>query len=175
VSDSDPGNVDRTFSGASENLTERSFKNSDSGRAKAALDPVVHRILGGRSPAAQLVGFEVPEAGSGKAVVTLNAGPQHLNPMGTMHGGILCDIADAAMGIAFASTLEPLESFTTIELKINFFRPVRDERLRVEGQVIQRGRTIGYAESTIFDQNGRLVAKANSTCLVLRGEKAAGR
>src|SRR5690349_20102951 len=59
------------------------------------------------SPAAQLIGFEVPDSGGGRAVVTLQAGPQHANPMGTIHGGILCDIADAAMGIAFSSTLEP--------------------------------------------------------------------
>ena len=61
------------------------------------------------SPAGRLIGFEVPESGGGRALVTLQAGPQHTNPMGTIHGGILCDIADAAMGIAFASTLEPGE------------------------------------------------------------------
>jgi len=59
--------------------------------------------------------------------------------MGTLHGGILCDIADAAMGMAFASTLAPGESFTTIELKINFFRPVWEARLRAEGKVVPYG------------------------------------
>lgn len=127
------------------------------------------------SPAARLIGFEVPEHGNGRALVTLKAGPQHGNPMGTIHGGILCDIADAAMGIAFASTLEPGESFTTVELKINFLRPVREAMLRAEGKVVQRGRTIGYVECDVLDENGKLVAKSNSTCLVLRGEKAAGR
>jgi len=71
------------------------------------------------SPASRLIGFEVSEAADGRAVVTLQAGPQHANPMGTMHG-ILCDIADAAMGIAFVTTLAAGESFTTLELKINF-------------------------------------------------------
>ena len=75
-------------------------------------------------PVARLIGFEAKEIASGQAAVTLAAGPQHANPMGTLHGGILCDIADAAMGMAFASTLAPKESFTTLELKINFFRPV---------------------------------------------------
>ena len=74
-------------------------------------------------PVGRLIGFEAIEAADGRAVVTLTAGSQHTNPMGTLHGGILCDIADAAMGIAFASTLATDESFTTIELKINFFRP----------------------------------------------------
>src|SRR5437899_847456 len=127
------------------------------------------------SPAARLIGFEVPEAGEGRAVVTLQAGPQHANPMGTMHGGILCDIADAAMGIAFVTTLAAGESFTTVELKINFLRPVWNERLRAEGRVVQRGKMVGYTECEVTDENGRLIAKSNSTCLVLRGEQAAGR
>ncbi len=71
-------------------------------------------------PVARLIGFEVKDIAEGRATVVLAAGPQHANPMGTLHGGILCDIADAAMGIAFASTLAPDESFTTVELKINF-------------------------------------------------------
>src|SRR5712664_4965809 len=83
-------------------------------------------------PVARLIGFEAKEAADGRATVTLSAGPQHANPMGTVHGGILCDIADAAMGLAFASTLAPEESLTTVELKINFFRPVWQARLRAE-------------------------------------------
>jgi uncharacterized protein (TIGR00369 family) len=126
-------------------------------------------------PAARLIGFEAKEIGDGRATVTLAAGPQHANPMGTLHGGILCDIADAAMGMAFASTLTPEESFTTVELKINFLRPVWQARLRAEGTVVQRGRTIGYVECNITDEENRLVAKAASTCMVLRGQKAEGR
>ncbi len=124
---------------------------------------------------ARLIGFEAKEIGNGRAVVTLAAGQQHANPMGTLHGGILCDIADAAMGMAFASTLAPGESFTTIELKINFFRPVWEAQLRAEGKVVRRGVTIGYAECEITDEGGRLVAKAASTCMALRGERAKGR
>jgi uncharacterized protein (TIGR00369 family) len=73
---------------------------------------------------AKLIGFRVSAFGSGEAVVELDSGPQHYNPMGTVHGGVLCDIADAAMGVAFASTLDADQSFTTLELKINFLRPV---------------------------------------------------
>jgi acyl-coenzyme A thioesterase PaaI-like protein len=75
------------------------------------------------APVAHLVGFEAKDICDGRARVILSAGPQHANRMGTLHGGILCDIADAAMGMAFASTLGSEESFTTVELKINFFRP----------------------------------------------------
>jgi uncharacterized protein (TIGR00369 family) len=133
------------------------------------------RMMVRRAPVGDLIGFDVTEAGDGRTVVTLQVNEQHLNPMGTIHGGILCDIADAAMGIAFASTLAPGESFTTIELKINFLRPVRKARLRADGRVLQRGRTIGYVECEVTDENGKLIAKSNSTCLVLRAEQAAGR
>ncbi|HEV2728604.1 MAG TPA: PaaI family thioesterase [Terriglobales bacterium] len=124
---------------------------------------------------ARLIGFEVKDIADGRATVVLAAGPQHANPMGTLHGGILCDIADAAMGMAFASTLAPDESFTTVELKINFFRPVWQAQLKAEGAVVQRGRSIGYVECNITDEQNRLIAKAASTCMVLRGEEASGR
>jgi uncharacterized protein (TIGR00369 family) len=126
-------------------------------------------------PVGRLIGFETKQAADGRAVVTLAAGSQHANPMGTLHGGILCDIADAAMGVAFRSTLVPDESFTTIELKINFFRPVWEAALKAESKVVRRGNTLGYVECEITDENARLVAKAASTCLVLRGERAKGR
>ena len=126
-------------------------------------------------PIARLIGFQAKHIADGHATVTLVAGPQHANPMGTLHGGVLCDIADAAMGMAFASTLAANESFTTIELKINFFRPVWQAHLKAEGKVIRRGRTIGYVECEISDERGRLIAKAASTCLALRGDHAKGR
>lgn len=127
------------------------------------------------APVAKLIGFRVSEVADGRAVATLEAGEQHANPMGTLHGGILCDVADAAMGMAFASTLAAGESFTTVELSINFFRPVWKAELKAEGKVIRRGKTLGYVECEITDQKGALVAKASSTCLVLRGDKAEGR
>ncbi len=133
------------------------------------------RAISVRPPIAELIGFNVVEIVDGRALVTLEAGPQHANPMGTLHGGILCDIGDAAMGLAFASTLAVDESFTTVELKINFFRPVWKAQLKAEGKVIQRGRTIGYVECNVTDESNRLIAKLNSTCLVLQGKKAAGR
>jgi uncharacterized protein (TIGR00369 family) len=126
-------------------------------------------------PVARLIGFEAKEIVDGRAVITLTAGPQHANPMGTLHGGILCDIADAAMGMAFASTLAPDESFTTVELKINFFRPVWEALLKAEAKVVRRGRSLGYVECVIADEQGQLVAKAASTCLALRGDDAKGR
>jgi len=126
-------------------------------------------------PVARLVGFEAKAIAAGRATVVLAAGPQHRNPMGTLHGGILCDIADAAMSMAFASTLAPGESFTTVELKINFFRPVWQAELKAEGAVVQRGHTVGYMDCDITDEQNRLIAKAASSGMVLQGERASGR
>src|SRR5512141_166753 len=126
-------------------------------------------------PVARLVGCRLVEVGPGSAVFEMEAGPQHANPMGTLHGGILCDIADAAMGIAYASTLEEGESFTTLELKINFLKPVWNSRLRAEGRLVKRGKTVGMVECDVTDESGSLVARASSTCLALAGKNAQGR
>jgi uncharacterized protein (TIGR00369 family) len=95
--------------------------------------------------------------------------------MGTLHGGILCDVADGAMGTAYASLLEEGETFTTLELKINFLKPVRAGRLTAVGTVLKSGRTVGLAECRVTDESGSLVAHATSTCMTLRGEAAEGR
>jgi uncharacterized protein (TIGR00369 family) len=88
--------------------------------------------------------------------------------MGTVHGGIITDIADAAMGMAYASMLGEGESFATVELKVNFLKPVRRGKLRAEGRVVSGGRTLGLVECDVADETGRLVARASSTCMTLR-------
>src|SRR5258708_20865364 len=102
-------------------------------------------------PVARLIGFEAKEIADGRAVVTLAAGPQHANPMGTLHGAILCDIADSAMGISFASTLAPDESFTTVELKTNFFLPVWHAQLKSERTGVRRCHTLRYVDLPLTD------------------------
>jgi len=127
------------------------------------------------APVAGLVGFRILEVEPGRAVFEMETGPQHANPMGTLHGGILCDLADGAMGIAFASTLGEGETFTTLELKINFFKPVWNAKLRAEASIVRRGKTVGMTECEVTDETGSLVAKASSTCMVLAGTKGQGR
>jgi uncharacterized protein (TIGR00369 family) len=126
-------------------------------------------------PIATLIGFTVTAIESGQAVVEFEAGARHANPMGTLHGGVLCDIADAAMGLAYAATLDEGESFTTLELKINYLKPVWNAKLRAVGKVLKRGRTIGLASCEVTDEKQRLVAYATSTCMTLRDEQAQGR
>ena len=134
--------------------------------------PLIEKVLTSKVPIAELIGFRVEEIGGRCAVVSLRTGPQHANPMGTLHGGVLCDLADAAMGMAFVTTLAPDESFTTMALSINFFRPVWQARLRAEARVINREKNVGYVECDVTDQDGKQVAKARSTCFVLRGDHA---
>jgi len=126
-------------------------------------------------PISELIGFTLASVEPGRAVVDFTAEPRHANPMGTLHGGILCDIADAAMGMAWAATLGEGETFTTLELKINFLRPVWTGRLTATGRVVNGGRTVGLLECDIVDDEMRLIARASSTVMTLRGAQATGR
>lgn len=126
-------------------------------------------------PIARLLGFRLEEIGEGRAEITFTAGPEHANPMGTLHGGVYCDVGDAAMGIAFSSTLQPDESFTTLQLDVSFHKPIWEGELTAVGEVVKRGNQTGRVECTVTGENGSLVAKLSSICLVLRGEAALGR
>jgi uncharacterized protein (TIGR00369 family) len=126
-------------------------------------------------PVAKLIGMRMTEIEAGRAVFELDAGPQHASPLGTVHGGILCDLADAALGCAHAARLDDGESFTTLELKMNFLKPVWQGLLRAEAHVIKAGRTIGLGECRVTDAGGSLVAFATATQMTLRGEMATGR
>jgi uncharacterized protein (TIGR00369 family) len=126
-------------------------------------------------PIAELIGFRILEADLGRALFELHASERHANPMGTLHGGILCDLADAAMGCAFASTLEDDETFTTLDLTTKFFKPIWNARVTALARVTKRTRTLGLIECEISDESGSLVAKVFSTCQVLRGLDAKGR
>jgi len=125
-------------------------------------------------PIATLIGFSIASIEPGLAVMQMEAVPQHANPMGTLHGGVLCDLADAAMGMAYASSLDEGETFTSLELKINFLKPVWTGRLIATGRV-KGGQTVGLVECDVHDDKDRLVARASSTCMTLRGAQAAGR
>jgi uncharacterized protein (TIGR00369 family) len=116
---------------------------------------------------AQHIGFRLAEIARGRCLVEFDAEERHQNPMGTLHGGVLCDIADAAMGMAYASELTATESFTTIELKINFLRPFWTGRLLAEGTVLRKGRAFGLLQCRILDRPGNLVAFATATCMTL--------
>lgn len=136
---------------------------------------LIDRIREALPPLAELIGFTITSIEPGKAVVELEADERHTNPMGTLFGGILCEIADAAMGTAYASLLQPGETFTTLELKINFLKPIWKAKLRAVGHVVKQGRMISLVECNILDEQDRLVARASCTCMTLRDEQARNR
>ena len=104
----------------------------------------------------------------GEAKIEMTVGERLHNAMGTVHGGILCDLADAAMGTAFAATLGEGESFTTLDLSARYFQAVRAGHLVAEARVAQRGKSVGFVEADVTDAEGRTVARFASTCVVLR-------
>jgi len=135
-------------------------------------------ILEGRlppPPVADLVGITLTALDDGRATFELEAEERHSSPLGTLQGGILCVLADAAMGAAYATRLGDGESFATLELKMNYLKPVWSGRVVATGEVVKAGRTIGLVECRIVDAGGSLVAHSTSTCMTLRGDQAAGR
>ena len=125
-------------------------------------------------PIGQLLGFALKSIEPGHAVFEMEVTGRHHNPMGTLHGGVYCDLADAAMGYAYAATLSKGETFTTVELKINFLRAVRAGTLTAEARVVKAGSTLGYLECDVKDQTGRLIARAASTCMKRNLESKSG-
>jgi uncharacterized protein (TIGR00369 family) len=119
-------------------------------------------------PVAQLLGMRLVSVQDGECVFEMEARPEHANPMGTIQGGVICALADAAMGLAYASRLEEGESFTTLELKTNYLRPVTAGMLVATGRVLHAGRTIGLTSCDVLDGEGRKIAHATSTCMTLR-------
>lgn len=134
---------------------------------------IAHKMAG--APIADLLGWRTVEAEPGRVVMEMEAEPRLANPMGTLHGGVLCGLADSAMAMAHATTLHAGETFTTLDLKINFLRPVWTGRLRAEAKLVKGGRTIGLVECRVTTADDQLVAHATSTCMTLRGEDAKGR
>jgi uncharacterized protein (TIGR00369 family) len=128
---------------------------------------------GDYAPVCQLLGMEVTKIEVGSAEVFMNCHSQMFNPFGTVHGGILCDFADMAMGTAFFTTLQDGEALATVELKINFLRPVRSEKITAAARVLHRGRNTGYVECEVTNAEGKLVAKAASTCMIVRDDRTA--
>src|SRR4051812_8215414 len=117
---------------------------------------------------AQTLGYDVAEAESGRVVITLVPTGAHLNPAGTVHGGLTATLLDSCMGLAVQSTLEKGIGQTTLEFKISLVRPITSETgvINAEGVVLSRGRRVGTAEGRITDANGRLLAHGTTTCLV---------
>ena len=131
----------------------------------------VQALAGGALPLntiAQTLGYDVIEAEKGRVVITVEPTNAHLNPWGTVHGGLTATILDSCMGLAIQSTLEKGVGSTTLEFKISLVRAITSDtgEIRAEGKVLTGGRRIGTAEGRVTDHAGRLLAHGTTTCLI---------
>lgn len=117
------------------------------------------------------LGYDVSEAANGRVVVTIEPNGTHLNPAGTVHGGLAATLLDSCMGLAIQSTLAKGVAQTTVEFKISLIRPITPQTgpIRAEGTVLNCGRRVGTAEGRITDGKGRLLAHGTTTCLIFEG------
>jgi uncharacterized protein (TIGR00369 family) len=122
-------------------------------------------------PIMATLGMKVVQFGDGSAALKMNVDRRFHNPMGTLHGGIMTDLADACMGIATMSTLGEDETFTTLELKMNFIRPVYEDELTAEAKVLHRGKKVVLVESVVKNSEGKDVARGTATQMILQSKR----
>jgi uncharacterized protein (TIGR00369 family) len=153
-------------------LTTRTYGTVSAGKQKemSGLE-FVQGLADGTLPLntiARTLGYDITEAENGRVVVTAEPKDSHLNPAGTVHGGLAATMLDAAMGLAIQATLDRGIGSTTLEFKMSFLRPITPGTgpIRAEGTVISRGRRVGTAEGRVTDRQGRLLVHGTTTCLI---------
>lgn len=125
-------------------------------------------------PIADRMGFTLESVDEGSAVFTCTTDESHANPIGAIHGGLVCTLLDSALGCAAQTTLPAGTGYTSIELKVSYLRPVRaGDTLTCTGRVVKPGRRVVFAEADVQDASGRVVATASGTLLVMQLEPAA--
>lgn len=141
---------------------------------KGELTPDMHTHMQYPTPISETLGINIKEIGLGTATVQINTTREkHSNQQGTIHGGLICELADAAIGTAHSTFIPEGESFTTVDLKINFYRPTFNNILTAKASVLQNGKNLSHYICEIFRSDGKKVAMVTSTLMNLKGEKAA--
>ena len=122
------------------------------------------------APMADLLSFGFHEIEEGRVVFECVPAEYHYNPIGAVHGGLACTLFDSAMGCAVHTMLPAGVEYTTVELKVNFLRPIdsRTGRLLCEGTTIHVGGRIATAEARLRDERGKLYGHATTTCMIFR-------
>ena len=117
---------------------------------------------------ARTLGYDVIEAAKGRVVIACRPNDSHLNPSGTVHGGLSATLLDSCMGLAIWTTLAKGLAQTTLEFKISLVRPITPQTgtIKAEGLVLNSGRRVGTAEGRIMDGQGKLLAHGTTTCLI---------
>lgn len=121
-------------------------------------------------PIAELMNFRLAEVAEGSAVFSCDPAEYHYNPIGLVHGGLAATLLDSAMGCAVHTTLPAGVGYTTLEIKVNFIRPLtaNGTGIRCEGRVVHSGGRTATADGRIVDAAGKLYAHGTTTCLILR-------
>jgi uncharacterized protein (TIGR00369 family) len=146
--------------------------NSDRQREMSGLE-FVQGLVNGTLPLntmAETLDYDVAEGVKGRVVVTCKPNDTHLNPFGTVHGGLAATLLDTCMGLAVLSSLDKGAGQTTLEFKISLLRPITPETglIKAEGILLSCGRRIGTAEGRVTDCQGRLLAHGTTTCLIFQ-------
>ena len=145
---------------------------AEAGRGLSGLEYLQKIVEGNlpRPPIGALMDFELNELSTGRAVFTIEPTEYHYNPIGVVHGGVAAVLLDSAMGCAIHSTLPVGASYTTLEIKVNFIRPMTAQtgRVRCEARVVHAGSRTATAEGRIVDEDGRLYAHGTTTCIIFR-------
>lgn len=145
---------------------------AEAGRALSGLE-YLRKIVAGelpRPPIGALMNYNISELSEGRAVFTVQPAEYHYNPIGVVHGGLAATLLDSAMGCAVHSTLPAGTGYTTLEIKVNYIRPMTAEtgRMRCEAKVIHVGSRTASAEGRVVDESGKLYAHGTSTCIIFR-------
>jgi uncharacterized protein (TIGR00369 family) len=119
------------------------------------------------SPLGTVLGLRLVTADPGTATFELETKPELFNSVGTIQGGIIAVMADAAMGIAFGSLLDSNTGFTTIEFKINYIKSVKTGKIRAVGKTIHQGKKTGVVEAKIYDDKDQLIAISQGTMMTI--------
>lgn len=121
------------------------------------------------APIAELLGMSAVVVEPGEVVLELTPGPQHYNPIGTVHAGVAATLLDSAMGCAVQTRLEPGVGYTTADLHVHYVRALTDRTgpVRGEGRVVHLGRRTATAEGRVVDADGKLYAHGSCTCIIL--------
>jgi uncharacterized protein (TIGR00369 family) len=146
---------------------------ADEQKAMSGLE-FVQGLVNGSLPLnmiAQTLGYDVVEAERGRVVVAIETSEAHLNPYGTVHGGLTATLLDSCMGLAVQSALDKGLAQTTVEFKVSLIRPITAETgwIEAEGKVLNCGRRVGTAEGRLTDRKRRLLAHGTTTCLIFEG------
>jgi len=136
----------------------------------------MRQLMAGERPSsgmAQLMNFRLVEVSEGHAVFTVEPDERHYNGLGIVHGGLAATLLDSALGCAINTMMPPGRVFTTLEMKLNYVRPMRREtgEVRCEASVLHVGGRVATAEGRILDAGGKLYAHGTATCMLFRAQR----